>query len=444
MAEPVKGAAERVTHLGQQVVPSPASSSRSSSGGGVKKMTAGKPTPGNTGDPFATGTAHVPGRGRAASPSRQRPSPRAAAGASSESLAAHTGVPLSAVHVGDTAQARKKALPDAPPSFSVLEHHHAPPVLCGASASAGITGAGSLGLANEAIGNRSSVDSVVFGRDIDRSDARADPRHATHFHGAAGSASGSPAAHAALAASQGHLVERVERLYVEDIPHSRFSAVGLRRGVDAAAQRGAAGAATLHTDAQYFRQVEGVGARGGAAAAIDANAAGMDTRLTSASAAAARDICARSTASATVDDHAPLQRSYGAATAGQRTVALAAKGAVASGDVDLRPDLAAAGGAGVAYGGAGARSGPPAHPSSLRPAHAILEAGEASAPYEVAAEWAGLGGGAARASPGRPGQRKWVVGGDYVGVRPVGEISDLIYDTEACQPSAGNIYGIGA
>ena len=69
----------------------------------------------------------------------------------------------------------------------------------------------------------------------------------------------------------------------------------------------------------------------------------------------------------------------------------------------------------------------------MRSAEAILASDDPNDP----SEWAGKGGVPERSSSGRPGQRKWVVGGDYVGVRPVADISDLVYEIEAAYPSAG-------
>ena len=70
--------------------------------------------------------------------------------------------------------------------------------------------------------------------------------------------------------------------------------------------------------------------------------------------------------------------------------------------------------------------------SCVRPVDVILATDDGSP-----AQWAGKGGTAARSSAGRPGQHKWLVGGDYVGVRPVADISDLVLESESQYPSAG-------
>ena len=57
-------------------------------------------------------------------------------------------------------------------------------------------------------------------------------------------------------------------------------------------------------------------------------------------------------------------------------------------------------------------------------------------PYDKS-EWAGQGGVPARTSAGRPGMPKWLIGGDFVGRRPVADISDLVYESEAKYASAG-------
>ena len=102
-------------------------------------------------------------------------------------------------------------------------------------------------------------------------------------------------------------------------------------------------------------------------------------------------------------------------------------------------------GAGVAFEGAGGCSvqyaaGRPGQRkwqvgedmSGVRPVDVILATDDGSP-----AQWAGKGGTAARSSAGRPGQHKWLVGGDYVGVRPVADISDLVLESESQYPSAG-------
>jgi hypothetical protein len=112
-------------------------------------------------------------------------------------------------------------------------------------------------------------------------------------------------------------------------------------------------------------------------------------------------------------------------------------------------------GRGLSYEGAGATSaqsthgqpgqakwemGSAAERTGVRAAADILSAGDASGDTS---EWAGKGGGPERASGGRPGQRKWhignaaISGGDFVGVRPVSDISDLVFESEGWRMSAG-------
>ena len=70
----------------------------------------------------------------------------------------------------------------------------------------------------------------------------------------------------------------------------------------------------------------------------------------------------------------------------------------------------------------------------MRGAKAILEGDDINGQHQTG-EHAGVG--SRYLAPGEPGQMKWVPGSDFVMTRPVGDISDHVYVSEAKQPSAG-------
>ena len=286
------------------------------------------------------------------------------------------------------------------------------------------------------LSNASTADEVVFHADLGGSSRVADPRN---FEKAAG------------AASTAAVASGVQSLNFEDIPHARFASPGLGHVAGAArpAQAGelifggapqASGVADGHaagrkhqphtfgasTDVLASKWAHDQQATRGKVDqrlyAADSGAHGMRT-------AAAADAAARSKLGAVYHDDATR---LGAA--GRRPPGCASQ-------------LGAMHGEGVSYQGAGreAVATQPGHAgqpkwlvgeedaTGRKLAGSIL----ASAGSDDGDEWAGKGGGPERSSAGRPGQQKWHVGGDYVGVRPVADISDLVIESEQLLPSAG-------
>ena len=361
-----------------------------------------------------------------------------------------------------------------------------------AAAHGGIFGEGHAPHLQAAYGARSSADSVIFNHDIDRSSELRDPREvASLFHGAAGHRSGHSAALPPMTLGE----PRADRVGFEDIPHAHFTAgAGVRRVDGGTASRaeaggilfgrehfsqavrppraggGAAGetsdqsAARRERDAQAGRsRVKGASDGAAAAelvfghqmdplgqAARDAEAAhlarlygvGAGSRSESyPSHVAASDVAQRATASGRLSDDAVLKgdgRSdpRGAAvfeaSAGRRSSHLA--------DKSLGPivDISYADRLGAPHDVAG-RVGAPTdfaahHPRGVRGAREILEGDDVNSGYATG-EYAGVG--SRYLAPGEPGQRKWVPGKDFVMTRPISDISDFVYASEAAQPSAG-------
>lgn len=376
---PISGlAAEKTTHLG----PTPPSSHRRANS---PKRTAGKVTPSN--EAIAT--------------SGKRPT----SGKTHLALASPIG-------------GKKKDGFDAAdgaagvPSVSIAHPHHHHP-----------------------LSNAASVDQIVFHADLDHSSHIHDPRD---FHGAAGNASAQSAA-----APPGELSAH-ERLGFADIPHAKFAVPG--RDPVPNAQRPAQagnliygrepkpqgplqgvpqgrphvfGASTDMADAKYHRQMNPTKGRPHEATRLDgAGVPSSQIAPPSGVGKAAADL---------------------ACGAGMRTSEAAAH---ASGKGYQH-------GSGASYAGAGANSlqsavGQPGQPQwevgqevGVRSAANILSGHYDS---DDASEWAGNP--SMTFSAGCPGQAKWFVGnghsgGDFVGVRPISDISNVVVQSDAEQLSAG-------
>jgi len=336
---------------------------------------------------------------------------------------------------------------------------------------------------------RSSADSLIFNRDLDFSDGAADPRD---FVGAAGARSEQ------MAVPMGEGVDfdgtrHQPKIGYADIPHAAFSAPGKRLGVaPSAALSGAAGATTAHSDAAFARQQVGGGkvklrsARGADAAtadrlvfgrALDGSAdsgspgrndayyepTGVGAGRLYAGACGTRsgagpstqvvDVSTRPTTKLTDEQvyglgHVVIGTGSGASigasqpaadprrfdgSAGARTQQMGERRATTF-DITKMP-----GGSHIAeYAGAGrgsAESHPHASTGPVRPIAAI-QSYVSSSVYENDL-WAGAQ--SDHFATGKPGQRKYAPGlkEDFVGVRPVADISDLLLEQEAVLPSAG-------
>jgi len=221
-----------------------------------KKMVAGKQTPGIS-DSVAVGTAFTPGKHQIDMSHAQTeglvqnddpgvpaqvPVPMDAAGNSSVSLAAHQGVPLAQIQ--DTSNARKKNVYNGNHSTvdsvvfgcDIDDTQHADKRdFTGAAGNLSST-ADYYGIfaenqsdyetKNKAFAMRSVADTLIFNRDTDGMDSFDDPRD---FEGAAGNRSES-------AALSGLFSEKVDKVSFEDIPHAKFAPPGLRK-VDAMGSR---------------------------------------------------------------------------------------------------------------------------------------------------------------------------------------------------------------
>ena len=170
------------------------------------------------------------------------PVPSDAAGKRSVELAAHTGVPLA--QIADTSVSKKKNVFNGNHStvdsvvfgLDVDDSKHADKRdFTGAAGNLSSTadhmgifaeGQNAYETANKAFAMRSTADSIIFNRDTDGMDAFEDPRD---FEGAAGNRSES-------AAMSGLFSEKVDKVSFEDIPHAKFAPPGLRK-VDAMGSR---------------------------------------------------------------------------------------------------------------------------------------------------------------------------------------------------------------
>ena len=214
-----------------------------------KKSIAGKQTPGISED-VAVGVAFLPGKkqidmshaqteglvqnGNPGMPA-QVPVPMDAAGNSSVSLAAHMGVPLA--QIADTSNSRKKNVFNGNHSTvdsvvfgcDIDDTSHADKRdFTGAAGNLSST-ADYAGIfaenqseyetKNKAFAMRSVADTLIFNRDTDGMDSFTDPRD---FEGAAGSRSESQAL-------SGLFSEKVDKVSFEDIPHAKFAPPGLRK-----------------------------------------------------------------------------------------------------------------------------------------------------------------------------------------------------------------------
>jgi len=214
-----------------------------------KRQIAGKQTPGIS-EEVATGTAFLPGRrqvdmthaqteglvenGDPGTPA-EVPVPGDAAGKSSVTLASHIGVPLA--QIADTSNARKKNVFNGNHStvdtvvfgLDVDDSKHADKRdFTGAAGNLSSTadhmgifaeGQNAYETANKAFAMRSTADSIIFNRDTDGMDAFEDPRD---FEGAAGNRSES-------GAMSGLFSEKADKVSFEDIPHAKFAPPGLRK-----------------------------------------------------------------------------------------------------------------------------------------------------------------------------------------------------------------------
>jgi len=214
-----------------------------------KKAIAGKQTPGIS-EEVAVGTAFLPGKKQIdmthsqteglvqnSNPGMpaQVPVPMDSAGNSSVSLAAHQGVPLA--QIADTSNARKKNVFNGNHSTvdsvvfgcDIDDTKHADKRdFTGAAGNLSST-ADYYGIfaenqseyetKNKAFAMRSVADTLIFNRDTDGMDSFDDPRD---FEGAAGNRSESQAL-------SGLFSEKVDKVSFEDIPHAKFAPPGLRK-----------------------------------------------------------------------------------------------------------------------------------------------------------------------------------------------------------------------
>ena len=298
-----------------------------------------------------------------------------------------------------------------------------------------------------AYGARSSADSVIFGRDVDHSAGRANP-HEAMLHGAAGVRSEASGVRPPMSLQE----HGADRVGFEDIPRAKFSAPGLGPAPHSTAYRGAAGATSNFTDQRFQRDLQpnraklrpGDGAQaehlvfGHEMAPPDATKQSAATQLYSGAGARSEtastaqawnqlhDVSVRTASKPT--DQQMLLRDFGA-SAGAHATQLGQK-ACGAYDVTQMPHLGS--GAGDLRGRVGVPSGfQEQHPQGVKPAVAILEGED---PYDTS-EYAGVG--SSYMAWGEPGQQKFAIGQDFVMVRPVGDISDMVMDSEAHLPSAG-------
>jgi len=476
IAQPVKPVASKIS--GVLSGASPQTSNRSSQrGGSPSRSIAGKPTPGRE-MAVATGVAHVPGK--------KQSKPGAITGAKSsgkKQFAAAAGTLSSIDSVVFGADVDGSASAIDPRNFD-----GAAGTPTNAAEHAGIFAEVHAPHPAAAYGARSSADSLIFNRDIDHSAGVADP-HAAAWHGAAGARSEASALAPYMTLPQ----HGADRVGFEDIPHSKFAnSPGVKRvdggaaartqaqqhmyshhqgqqqqqqqqpmswpGATAGQQqqmqmqmqmqamqlhggRGAAGATTDWTDARHQRDLAPNRAKINPADAQRLYAGGAGVRTEAGSDTTAwnqlHDVSVRTAARPTDQqmqagaDPRDFSRSAGArsATVGQKVMG--------SHDITRAPHLGS--GAVDMHGRVGLSSSHmAAQPQGVRSAQAILEGDDATAPYEsdeyagVKSSWMGAG---------EPGQRKWTIGtgevGDYVGVRPVSDISDMVWKGEDQFPSAG-------
>jgi len=242
LMEPIQAIADKVTGIAPSTPDKPHVPPK-------RKMVAGKQTPGIS-EEVATGTSFLPGKRQVDMAHAQTeglvengdpgmpaavPVPGDAAGKGSVLLAAHTGVPLA--QIADTSNARKKNVFNGNHSTvdsvvfgcDVDDSKHADKRdFTGAAGNLSSTadhmgifaeGQNAYETANKAFAMRSTADSIIFNRDTDGMDAFEDPRD---FEGAAGNRS-------EASAMSGIFSEKVDKVSFEDIPHAKFAPPGLRK-----------------------------------------------------------------------------------------------------------------------------------------------------------------------------------------------------------------------
>lgn len=330
--------------------------------------------------------------------------------------------------------------------------------------------------AGDAHAMRSSVDSLIFHRDIDGSVGAADPRD---FSSSAGARSET------LALSEGVDFDgRRAHLGFEDIPHASFSAPGKRLGAASSnAFQGAAGATTTQHDAAFARQQAGSKVKlrsarsDGAAAerlifgsksdagdgspgrgdayevaaqsALYSNRCGIrsgatqassnvidvstrpTTKLTDASVYGVGQLVTGSAAGSSLPATDP--RDFGG-RAGARSQQMGERRA-STFDITKMPGEHGGSDYTPAYTGALGMPSAADHPHGVRPIPAI-QSYVSSAKYDKN-PWAGKQ--SDKLAVGQPGQRKYEPGlrEDFVSLRPISDISDFVYESEKKMPSAG-------